>query len=162
MGHVVSHRGPAPGARLPRPRRRGAARQERKGQPFTHGGSFHAPDQAFADAYAREFYARRQESVALWVVPREAIVEIEFGSWSGRSFDERMHHAGPYDYRCSLHENERGVISGTEMPHSGQATSSSGCATDSTNVVRRPSSSDSRRSGPCACNKPSVALRNAK
>ena len=43
-------------------------RQERKGQPFTHGGSFHAPDQAFADAYAREFYARRQESVALWVV----------------------------------------------------------------------------------------------
>lgn len=28
----------------------------------------------------------------------------------GRSFDERMHHAGPYDYRCSLHENERGVI----------------------------------------------------
>ena len=52
-------------------------RQERKGQPFTHGGSFHAPDQAFADAYAREFYARRQESVALWVVPREAITAIE-------------------------------------------------------------------------------------
>ena len=46
-------------------------RQERKGQPFVHGGSFHAPDQAFADAYAREFYARRQESVALWVVPRD-------------------------------------------------------------------------------------------
>ncbi len=52
-------------------------RQERKGQPFTHGGSFHAPDQAFADAYAREFYARRQESVALWVVPRDAIHAIE-------------------------------------------------------------------------------------
>ena len=40
-------------------------------------GSFHAPDQAFADAYAREFYARRGESVALWVVPREAITAIE-------------------------------------------------------------------------------------
>ncbi len=51
-------------------------RQERKGQPFTHGGSFHAPDQAFADAYAREFYARRGESVALWVVPRDAVHEI--------------------------------------------------------------------------------------
>ena len=38
-------------------------RQERKGQPFVHGGSFHAPDQEFADAYAREFYARRGESV---------------------------------------------------------------------------------------------------
>ena len=46
-------------------------RQERKGQPFVHGGSFHAPDKEFADAYAREFYARRQESVALWVVPRD-------------------------------------------------------------------------------------------
>ena len=52
-------------------------RQERKGQPFVHGGSFHAPDQAFADAYAREFYARRQESVALWVVPRDSIHVIE-------------------------------------------------------------------------------------
>jgi ring-1,2-phenylacetyl-CoA epoxidase subunit PaaB len=52
-------------------------RQERKGQPFVHGGSFHAPNREFADAYAREFYARRGESVALWVVPREAIAEIE-------------------------------------------------------------------------------------
>ena len=52
-------------------------RQERKGQPFVHGGSFHAPDKEFADAYAREFYARRQESVALWVVPRDAIHRIE-------------------------------------------------------------------------------------
>ena len=26
-------------------------RQERKGQPFVHGGSFHAPDREFADAY---------------------------------------------------------------------------------------------------------------
>ena len=51
-------------------------RQERKGQPFVHGGSFHAPDKEFADAYAREFYARRQESVALWVVPRDAVHEI--------------------------------------------------------------------------------------
>ena len=52
-------------------------RQERKGQPFVHGGSFHAPNGEFADAYAREFYARRQESVALWIVPREAITAIE-------------------------------------------------------------------------------------
>jgi len=52
-------------------------RQERKGQAFVHGGSFHAPNRQFADAYAREFYARRQESVALWVVPREEITAIE-------------------------------------------------------------------------------------
>ena len=52
-------------------------RQERKGQPFVHGGSFHAPNQEFADAYAREQYGRRQESVALWLVPRDALHEID-------------------------------------------------------------------------------------
>jgi phenylacetate-CoA oxygenase PaaH subunit len=52
-------------------------RQERKGQPFQHAGSVSAPDLAFADAYAREQYGRRGESVALWVVPREAVHPIE-------------------------------------------------------------------------------------
>ena len=28
----------------------------------------------------------------------------------GRSFDERMHHGGPYEYRCTLHSGERGWI----------------------------------------------------
>ena len=51
-------------------------RQEREGAPFQHGGSLEAPNAAFAEAYAREFYGRRKESVALWVVPREAIREI--------------------------------------------------------------------------------------
>jgi phenylacetate-CoA oxygenase PaaH subunit len=52
-------------------------RQERKGQAFQHAGSFDAPDAAFAETYAREFYGRRGESVALWVVPREAVASIE-------------------------------------------------------------------------------------
>jgi phenylacetate-CoA oxygenase PaaH subunit len=52
-------------------------RQERKGQAFAHAGSVEAPDQAFAEWYAREQYGRRGESVALWVVPREEIVEID-------------------------------------------------------------------------------------
>jgi phenylacetate-CoA oxygenase PaaH subunit len=52
-------------------------RQERKGQPFQHAGSLDAPDGAFAETYAKEFYGRRGESEALWVVPRQAIVEIE-------------------------------------------------------------------------------------
>jgi phenylacetate-CoA oxygenase PaaH subunit len=51
-------------------------RQERKGQAFAHAGSVEAPDQAFAEWYAREQYGRRGESVALWVVPRDEIVEI--------------------------------------------------------------------------------------
>ncbi len=52
-------------------------RLERKGQPFQHAGSIAAPDEAFADWYAREQYGRRGESVALWVVPRESIHEID-------------------------------------------------------------------------------------
>ncbi len=51
-------------------------RQERKGQPFEHAGSVAAPDMAFAQAYAHEQYGRRGESVALWVVPRDAIHEL--------------------------------------------------------------------------------------
>ena len=52
-------------------------RQERKGQPFQHAGSFEAPDERFAEAYAREFYGRRQESVALWIVPRDELRTID-------------------------------------------------------------------------------------
>ncbi len=51
-------------------------RQERRGQPFQHAGSVAAPDLAFADAYAREQYGRRGESVALWVVPRDSVHAI--------------------------------------------------------------------------------------
>jgi phenylacetate-CoA oxygenase PaaH subunit len=52
-------------------------RQERQGKPFEHAGSFSAPDGVFAEAYAREFYGRRGESEALWVVPREDVTEID-------------------------------------------------------------------------------------
>ena len=52
-------------------------RQERKGQPLQHAGSVEAPDHEFADVYAREQYGRRSESTSLWVVPREAIIEID-------------------------------------------------------------------------------------
>ena len=52
-------------------------RQERKGQPFQHAGAIPAPNPAFAEAWAREQYGRRGESVALWLVPREAIQIVE-------------------------------------------------------------------------------------
>ena len=52
-------------------------RQERKGQALQHAGSVEAPDAGFADVYAREQYGRRGESTALWVVPRDAVHEIE-------------------------------------------------------------------------------------
>ena len=51
-------------------------RQERRGQAFAHAGSIEAPDLEFAEAWGREQYGRRQESEALWVVPRDAILEV--------------------------------------------------------------------------------------
>jgi phenylacetate-CoA oxygenase PaaH subunit len=52
-------------------------RQEKKGAAFAHAGSVAAPDVTFAEAFAREQYGRRQESTALWVVPREAVHEVD-------------------------------------------------------------------------------------
>ena len=76
-------------------------RQERKGQPFVHGGSFHAPDRAFADAYAREFYARRGESVALWLVPRDAIRDVE--DWADE-FGLKYRRVDGYSIKARLKE----------------------------------------------------------
>ena len=62
-------------------------RQERKGQPLQHAGSVEAPDEQFADVYAREQYGRRGESTALWIAPREALHEIEdFVDELGRNY----------------------------------------------------------------------------
>ncbi len=52
-------------------------RRERAGSPMQHAGSIVAPDERFAEIYAREQYGRRGESEALWLVPREAVAEIE-------------------------------------------------------------------------------------
>ena len=52
-------------------------RQERKGQPFQHAGSVEAPDLEFAEVYAADFYGRRGESEALWLVPRESVHTID-------------------------------------------------------------------------------------
>ena len=52
-------------------------RRERAGAPMQHAGSVVAPDRRFAEVYAREQYGRRGESTALWLVPREAVDEIE-------------------------------------------------------------------------------------
>ena len=51
-------------------------RQERKGQAFQHAGSIEAPDERFADWYAREQYGRRGESEALWLVARSDVHDI--------------------------------------------------------------------------------------
>jgi phenylacetate-CoA oxygenase PaaH subunit len=51
-------------------------RREREGEPYQHAGSVEAPDLRFAEAYAREQFGRRQESISLLLVPREAAHEV--------------------------------------------------------------------------------------
>ncbi len=76
-------------------------RQERKGQAFEHAGSVAAPDQAFAEAYAHEQYGRRGESVALWVVPRDAIHELDdFPDELGKNY----HRVDGYSLKAKLKE----------------------------------------------------------
>ena len=76
-------------------------RQERKGQAFQHAGSIGAPNLEFAEVYAREQYGRRQESTALWLVPREAIDEVgDFVDELGRTY----HRVDGYSLRAKLKE----------------------------------------------------------
>jgi phenylacetate-CoA oxygenase PaaH subunit len=76
-------------------------RQERKGQPFAHAGSLEATDLGAAELYARDFYGRRNESEALWVVPREAIHEVgEFVDELGRNY----HRVDGYSLKEKLRE----------------------------------------------------------
>ena len=78
-------------------------RQERPGAAFQHGGSLEAPDRAFAEAYAREFYGRRNESVALWVVPREAILEVA-EPYVADVFDRDYRRVDGYSLKTKLRE----------------------------------------------------------
>ena len=84
-------------------------RRERKGQPFQHAGSLAAPDASFAEVYAREQYGRRCESVALWVVPRDAVHEVdEFVDELERNY----HRVDGYPLKAKLKEaRERAGIS---------------------------------------------------
>ena len=76
-------------------------RQERKGQAFAHAGSIPAPDREFAEVYAREQYGRRQESTALWLVPRDAIDELDdFVDELGRTY----HRVDGYSLKAKLKE----------------------------------------------------------
>jgi phenylacetate-CoA oxygenase PaaH subunit len=76
-------------------------RQERKGQPFQHAGSLAAPDEQFAEIYAREQYGRRQESIALWLVARDKVNEIaEFPD----EFDLKYRRVDGYSIKTRLRE----------------------------------------------------------
>ena len=76
-------------------------RQDRKGQPFEHAGSVEAPDAKFAEAWAREQYGRRGESIALWLAPRDAIHAVT--EWSDE-FDLKYRRVDGYSIKARLKE----------------------------------------------------------
>ena len=78
-------------------------RQEREGAPFQHGGSLEAPNQVFAEVYAREFYGRRDESFALWVVPRGAVQEVR-EPYLAAVFDRDYRRVDGYSLKVKLKE----------------------------------------------------------
>ena len=85
-------------------------RQDRKGQPFEHAGSVEAPDAAFAESYAREQYGRRGESVALWLVPREAVHVVS--DWADE-FDLKYRRVDGYSIKVRLKEARERAAAGS-------------------------------------------------
>lgn len=63
---------------------------------MVHSGNVRAPDEELALHYAREFYGRRQESHRLWVVPREAIIELGDPDLLNPPFDRSFKRPGGY------------------------------------------------------------------
>jgi phenylacetate-CoA oxygenase PaaH subunit len=76
-------------------------RQERRGRPFEHAGSVAAPDAEFAETWAREQYGRRGESVALWLVPRDAIRTVD--EWADE-FELKYRRVDGYSIKARLKE----------------------------------------------------------
>ena len=76
-------------------------RQERAGAPFAHAGTVTAPDLRFAELYAREQFGRRQESEALWIVPRGAVHSVtDFPD----EFDLKYRRVDGYSIKARLKE----------------------------------------------------------
>jgi phenylacetate-CoA oxygenase PaaH subunit len=87
-------------------------RRERAGAAMQHAGSVAAPDERFAEIYAREQYGRRGESEALWLVPRTAIGEIdEFVD----EFDLKYRRVDGYSLKERLKEARAGAENATRL-----------------------------------------------
>ena len=84
-------------------------RQERRGHPFEHAGSIVAPDAEFAETWAREQYGRRGESVALWLVPRDAIRVVD--DWADE-FELKYRRVDGYSIKARLKEARERAAAG--------------------------------------------------
>jgi len=98
-------------------------RQEAEGDPMIHGGNVKAPDEELALHYAREFYGRRQESHRLWVVPREAIVELDDPDLLKPPFDRSFKRPGGYLIKHKLEAAKARAGAGPATPNAAEEAS---------------------------------------
>jgi phenylacetate-CoA oxygenase PaaH subunit len=85
-------------------------RRERAGSVMQHAGSIVAPDERFAEIYAREQYGRRGESEALWLVPREDVHVVD--EWADE-FDLKYRRVDGYSIKTRLKEARERASSGS-------------------------------------------------
>ncbi len=90
--------------------------QAREGKSFEHGGNIVAPDADLAVLYAREFYGRRQEAHRIWIVPREAIIELnDQDLLHPPAVDRSYRTVQGYSVRDALRAT-RGAVAGSAQP----------------------------------------------
>ena len=80
-------------------------RQEKGAGFLQHEGSVEAPSSELAIQYARETYSRRSEAIRLWIVPHEAIVEVDNADFL-RPPIERMFRTGEA-YRVTVEKRRQ-------------------------------------------------------
>ena len=76
--------------------------QQKEGDPMRHGGNVLAPDPELALHYARELFARRNESTRLWVVRRADIQVLEDVDLLNPPLDRSFKKPGGYTMRDKL------------------------------------------------------------
>ena len=93
-------------------------RQEKDGDPMRHAGNVRAPDRDLAIHYARELYARRQESVRLWIVPRTEISDLADPDLLLPPLDRTFKKPGGYVMRDKLEiAKKRAAAESAYPPH---------------------------------------------
>jgi len=89
-------------------------RQEKDGDPMRHAGNVRAPDRDLATHYARELYARRQESVRLWIVSRLDITDLSDPDLLQPPLDRTFKKPGGYVMRDKLDAARKRAVAGSD------------------------------------------------
>ena len=86
-------------------------RQEKPGEYHTHCGNVHAPDAEMAKLFAQIQHGRRLPTNSLWVVPKEAVGEVDtdeavFGGATDKSYRWAMTYNTDASFAAEVAESE--------------------------------------------------------